>query len=68
MEEALFTFAVGFTRDRPIRPDERTTHIMILGEDSARGLSEARQTAIAWTMFRHRSPMVTSIRLVAAEV
>ena len=66
--DALFAFAVGFTWARPIRPDQATTYISLLGEDSSRGLAEARQTAITWAMFANNSPMVTSVELLAVEL
>lgn len=66
--DAVFTFAVGFTTVRPIRPDQHTTFVTLAGHDSAAGLSDARQLAITWVHLKHRAEMVTSAQLIAATI
>lgn len=66
---ALFSFAVGFTTHRPIRPDEYVTHVHLLGDDSPAGLRDAERTAIAIAFVTTAGvEMVTSTRLIGAEL
>lgn len=65
---ALFTWEIGFSPERPISPDADWTWVTVLGEDSPRGLIEARWTAIAMASGCRENAMVTSARLISAEV
>lgn len=63
---ALFSFAVGFTTHRPLRVDEYTTHVHLLGTDSPAGLRDAERTAIAIAFVTTAGvEMVTSTRHIA---
>ncbi len=65
---ALFTFEVGFSPDRPITPDADWTWVTLLGEDSRQGFLDARWTAIAIASGCRANAMITSARLIAAEI
>ncbi len=65
---ALFTFEIGFSPDRPIRPDADWTWVTLEGEDSHRGFLEAQWTAIAMASGCRVNAMVTSSRLISAEI
>jgi len=67
-DTALFASRVGYTTPRPVVPDEHVTHVVLVGEDSRQGLSDARQLAVTWVHLGHRAEMVTSIDLVHAEI
>lgn len=66
--DALFTFRIGFTSSRPIRPDEHHAWVILLGEDSPAGFIDARHTAIAMVLGAHPSEMPTSAALLSAEL
>jgi hypothetical protein len=65
---ALFTFEIGFSPDRPITPDADWTWVTLLGEDTPRGLIDARWAAIAMASGCRVNAMVTSARLLHAEI
>lgn len=65
---ATFTFAVGFTTVRPVRPDQHTAFVKLAADDSPAGLSDARQLAITWVHLKYDAEMVTSTQLVSAEL
>ncbi len=63
---AVFTFRIGQTFHRPIRPDEDFSFVTIAGEDTAAGARRAELDAIF--MVAGRCEMVTSSELIAAEL
>ena len=64
---AVFTFEVGASTDRPIRPDSaRPSWVTIAGEDTPTSYAEARTLAAQMAGTRHA--MVTSVTLVAVEL
>lgn len=68
MDDALYVFEVGFSPDRPITPDAEWTWVLVTGEDSPRGLIAARLTAVAMASGCRVNSMVTSARLLYAEI
>ncbi len=65
---AVFGLRVGFSRSRPLRPDEQHAFVTLLGEDSTRGRLEAERTAVAMVSGIHRASMVTSTELLHVEL
>ena len=64
--DAVFTFAVGFTTVRPVRPDQHTAFVTLAADDTPAGISDARHLAITWVHLKYDAEMVTSVQLIVA--
>ncbi len=65
---ALFGFEVGYSPDRPIRPDAEVAYVVVQEEDSYRGFIRARLDAIYLVSVRRVNAMVTSAQLIYCEL
>lgn len=63
---ATWTWLVGASRDRPIRPDTVWSWVTIAGVDTPESFEESRTLAAQMAGTRHA--MVTSTTLVAATI